>query len=172
MNEVLTDLVRHQAWAAKQLSQAVRLLGPEGQTATTPGAYGGLVATLYHAVQSEGYYCYLLADGNPGFSWDLSKQPSLDELDRRIPDLEAFWQKWLENPVDPETIVAQQSRGGGRDEARTSVLIAQLVYHGTAHREQVSAILTSLGASPPEIDAWTYGVAVGRVEMSVGASGN
>ena len=171
MNEVLVELMRHQTWSTRQLTNSFRALGPYGLEATVPGAYGGLLATLYHAVQSEGFYCFLLAGGKPGFAWDLSKQPALDELDRRADDLEAFWRVWLKQPLDPEKIVARQNPDGTRDEARTSIVLAQVVNHGAAHREQVSAILTSLGVAPPAIDAWAYGASEGRVEMSVGSGG-
>jgi uncharacterized damage-inducible protein DinB len=49
--------------------------------------------------------------------------------------------------------------------------LAQVVHHGSDHRSQVCTALTSLGITPPEIDLWAYGEAVGRtrdVELSKG----
>jgi uncharacterized damage-inducible protein DinB len=37
------------------------------------------------------------------------------------------------------------------------------LHHGTDHRSQICTALTSLGAEPPSIDVWDFGVEVGRV---------
>jgi len=87
MNELLLDLMRHDVWATRQLLNTIRLLPGEPLEATIPGTYGGLLSTIHHAVQSEGFYCYLLANGRPGFTWDISAKASLDELDKRTQDL-------------------------------------------------------------------------------------
>lgn len=166
----LLDAFRHNTWATEQLLDAVRALDEADLTATAPGAYGSILETLHHCAQSEGFYGYLLADGRPGFTWDLVVAPSPDEIGRRLADLSEFWDGWLAQPVDVDRMVERRNADGTRDEAAVGVLLAQVLHHGNIHREQVSAILTSLGRTPPEIDSWAYGVAVGRVTMDLPAT--
>jgi hypothetical protein len=48
-------------------------------------------------------------------------------------------------------------------EVEAGVIHAQIANHGNVHREQVCAILTSLGIEPPDISGWAFGVATGRM---------
>lgn len=50
----------------------------------------------------------------------------------------------------------------GADEARASVILTQALHHGSAHREQICAILTGFGMQPPDVQAWAYAEATGR----------
>jgi hypothetical protein len=46
---------------------------------------------------------------------------------------------------------------------KAGVLIAQALHHANVHREQVSAVLTSLDLAPPDISGWAYGRATGGI---------
>jgi uncharacterized damage-inducible protein DinB len=48
-------------------------------------------------------------------------------------------------------------------EVRAGVIVAQALHHGNAHREQICAILTSLGIEPPDIQPWECAWATGRI---------
>jgi uncharacterized damage-inducible protein DinB len=40
--------------------------------------------------------------------------------------------------------------------------VAEALHHGNVHREQICAILTSLGAQPPDIQPWGFADDTGR----------
>jgi uncharacterized damage-inducible protein DinB len=42
------------------------------------------------------------------------------------------------------------------------MLVAQALNHGNEHRAQIYTILTTIGVEPPDLDAWSYGLATGR----------
>ena len=46
---------------------------------------------------------------------------------------------------------------------RASVFVSQALHHGNAHREQICSILTSLGIEPPDVQAWGFAEATGRM---------
>jgi uncharacterized damage-inducible protein DinB len=52
--------------------------------------------------------------------------------------------------------------GYARD-ASIGVRLARAIHHGTDHRSQICAALTTLGLEPPLIDVWAFGVQTGRV---------
>ena len=37
------------------------------------------------------------------------------------------------------------------------VVLVQVINHATEHREQIKSMLSALGATPPDLDGWTYG---------------
>lgn len=43
------------------------------------------------------------------------------------------------------------------------VVMLQVINHATEHREQIKSMLSSLGLTPPSIDAWDYGEAANAV---------
>ena len=62
-------------------------------------------------------------------------------------------------PVDAEQFLILDE---GKYQAPASVLVAQALHHGNAHREQVCSILTGLGIEPPDVQAWAWADATGR----------
>jgi uncharacterized damage-inducible protein DinB len=50
----------------------------------------------------------------------------------------------------------------GTYEVNAGVVVAQALHHGNAHREQICAILTSLGMEPPDIQPWGFADETGR----------
>ena len=54
-------------------------------------------------------------------------------------------ERLLSEPVDAERVVVVDD---GALEVRAGVIVAQALHHGNAHREQICAILTSLGIEP------------------------
>ncbi|HWO69398.1 MAG TPA: DinB family protein [Actinomycetota bacterium] len=115
--------------------------------------------TLHHIISAGDYYRTLLAGVERRWR-SADPVPPLDELARRAEELAAFWEAFLAEPFDPERIVVDE---GGRLEIRAGVLLAQALTHGTDHRTQVLTILTTLGVEHPDLDAWDYGRATGRV---------
>jgi uncharacterized damage-inducible protein DinB len=82
----------------------------------------------------------------------------LDELERRAEENAEVWERFLSQPLEAtKRIILDQ----GAYEAEQSVLVVQALHHGNAHREQICAVLTSLGVEPPDIQAWAYAEATG-----------
>jgi uncharacterized damage-inducible protein DinB len=70
----------------------------------------------------------------------------------------------LGDGFDPDTVVQRIDTGDGYETYATlGIRFAQVLHHGTDHRSQICTALTSLGAEPPSIDVWDFGVEVGRV---------
>ncbi len=161
MNDPLLDPVRHNAWASRELIALCRGLPPEQLQASAPGAYGSIHRTLHHIVAAEDYYRSLLT-GAPRRWHSADEAPPLEEVGRRADELGAFWEDFLASPFDPERLITEEDQEGTH-RFRAGVLIAQMLNHGTDHRTQVLTILTALGVDHPDLDAWEYGRATGRV---------
>ncbi len=44
------------------------------------------------------------------------------------------------------------------------IVLAQTLHHGNVHREQVCNVLTAQGLEPPDLSAWAFGYASGRMQ--------
>ncbi|MGW0230358.1 DinB family protein [Actinopolymorpha singaporensis] len=163
MNEVLSDAVRHNAWATRQLiafCQDQNLTEDQLVNATGVGTFGGILATLHHIVTCDGSYVRRLARRE--LEWADS---GVDGVDLRTladwaADAEQVWEGVLADPIDVERVVVIDD---GLRECRAGIFVAQALNHANHHREQVCAILTGLGIEPPDIQAWEYAWATGRI---------
>jgi uncharacterized damage-inducible protein DinB len=159
MNEALLDAFRHNSWATKQLIGACRGLSEEQLAAPATGSFGGILATFNHIILSDAGYLRRLSGSAPAWVADREESADLGQLAARVEETERIWERFLSEPIDAERVLILDE---GAYEAHAGILIAQALHHGNAHREQICAMLTSLGVEPPDIQAWAYGEATGR----------
>ena len=162
MNDALLDPFRHNAWANREQLGFCGALEGEQLGETTVGAYGSIHGTLDHILDAEEWYLSLLEGVPPTWSEPDDPPPPITELLTRADEVAARFERLLSAPYDPDRLVEFDEDDGGRYGIRAGVLITQVLNHGTEHRDQVNAILTSLGVKAPELDGWAYGAAAGR----------
>lgn len=159
MNEALLEAFRHNAWATKQLLAFCRGLSEEQLTSSGTGTFGGILATFNHLVLSDARYLLRLAGSAPAWV-GRNERADLDQLKARVEETEQLWEQLLSKPVDAERVIIVDQ---GANQVRAGVFVAQALHHGNAHREQICAILTGLGIQPPDVQAWEYAWATGRL---------
>lgn len=159
MDEMLREAFRHNTWASKRLIAFCRDLTAEHLASTTQGTYGSILETLNHVIASEAGYLPRTKVNRPAWAGDDRDIQGLDELDTRVDELALLWEVYLTDPLDARHVLVLDA---GAYEAQSSIPIVQALHHGNVHREQVCAILTSLGIEPPDLQAWTWAEATGR----------
>jgi uncharacterized damage-inducible protein DinB len=160
VNEALLEAFRHNAWATKHLLASCRGFSEEQLGTPATGSYGGILATFNHLVLSDARYLLRLAGSAPAWAVDGDESADLDQLEARVEETEQLWEKFLSEPVDAERVIIVDE---GANEVRAGVFVAQALHHGNAHREQICAILTGFGMQPPDVQAWEYAWATGRL---------
>lgn len=158
LNELLSEAFRHGAWATRTLIAACRAL-PVEQLRQSARGYGSMLATLNHVVLSDAIYATILTGTRTGWMADGSETDDLDQLEARVDETERLWKEILTAPLDSERRLTLDA---GEYECHASVVIAQALHHGAAHREQVRAALAILGIRPPDLQPWAYAVQCGR----------
>lgn len=74
------------------------------------------------------------------------------------------WSRLLGDDLDPDLVLREVDEDDGyQKHAPMGIRLAQALHHGTDHRSQICAALTSLGVEPPSIDAWDSGLQDGHV---------
>lgn len=166
---LLSDAFRHHIWATEVILETCADLTEEQLSAPAPGTYGPIIDTLRHIVQADSFYLRIFTDGRIE-EIDAAAKLTVEELRAAFSGYGPAYEELLASAPDPEAWVIE--RGDyGEFHSKVGLRLAQVVHHGSDHRSQVCTALTSLGITPPEIDLWVYGEAVGRtreVELSKG----
>ena len=133
----MRDLARHNAWATDQVLACCRGLDEPTLNATVPGTYGTISATLRHLLRAEASYLYRLTGAWPEHPWPGDEAVGLGVLAARASTLASVWERF----------------------------IAQAFHHASEHRAQICTILGALGHEPPDVSAWGYAEATGRMTL-------
>jgi len=168
---ILADAFDHHVWATLRVIDACQALTDEQLATNVPGTYGSILDTLRHLVGSDRGYLNLLSGGRVELIDEDSG--SLAELRSAIEANGPVWADVLAAASDPDVSVTRVRDDGSTSTAPLGVRLAQVVHHGTDHRSQVCTALTSIGITPPEIDAWDFAWSQGRLsetEPTVAAS--
>lgn len=164
---MLADAFGHHAWATLRLIDACAPLRPDQLASSVPGTYGSILDTLRHLVGADRSYLAVLSP---------DVVPEIDEAELDLPGLRATmqangpsWAALVARSLDPDAVVVRRRDDGSESHAPLGIRLAQALHHGSDHRSQVCTALTALGIEPPEIDAWDFAWADGRlVEIPAG----
>ena len=159
---VLTDLLRHSAWANIALIEFVRGLEPAQRAWTAPGTYGAVDKTLAHIVSADTYYLFRLTGERPS-AGPPEKRPLIDleDLMRRAREAAMRYERYASGPVDPDEIRRHEVRPTAGDaetrEETVGTILAQAIHHGNEHRSHIGTILDAHGLSHPDYSGWAWG---------------
>jgi uncharacterized damage-inducible protein DinB len=163
VNATLKEAFRHHAWATRELLAFCAHLRPEqlSEPRSAPLAehHGSILETLDHIVCTDGRYLAALTGHRPAWANERGLSTDLDQLAPWVDEAEALWLGFLSVPDDAARIVFLDD---GTYETHAAVVTAQALHHGSAHREQVCAILRDLGLEPPDIQPWAFADSTGR----------
>jgi uncharacterized damage-inducible protein DinB len=158
---ILADAFGHHTWATLRLLDACLPLSDEQLGTTVPGTFGSILDTLRHLVGADRSYLELLSGG---------RVSDIDEKDMDLAALRTvierngpLWAEVVAGELDPDTMLVRHRADGSESHAPLGIRLAQVIHHGTDHRSQVCTALTSLGITPPDIDAWDYADSQGRL---------
>lgn len=165
---ILADAFGHHVWATLRLLDTCASLSDEQLDREEPGTFGSIRGTLRHLVGADASYLHLLSDG---------AVPELEDDSLTIPDMQAamqrhapVWSQVVGAAEDPDRVVIRHRDDGSQSLAPLGIRLAQVVHHGSDHRSQVCTALTVLGITPPEIDAWDFAHAHGRLSETAPSS--
>jgi uncharacterized damage-inducible protein DinB len=141
------------------LIEACGALTPEQAGASLPTGAGTPAATIKHLIGAESYYLSLIRGSFLDWDWDEERPYTTDQLLEYAGELSRAWEALLPG-LDPERMLDTR-----RSRLKAGVLLTQALHHANVHREQISAVLTSLGLTPPDISGWAYGRASGGIVL-------
>lgn len=164
MSSPLATAFEHHTWATLQLIDACRKLPAEALDTPVPGAFGSLLETLRHYINSDSFYLGII-DGGANRQ-ESARRLGLDGLARHAEATGHGWRAFLQRPdLDPDANQHEvDPRDGYTRDAPLGIRLAQALHHGYEHREQCCLALAALGYQPPDLSGWAFGAATGLVE--------
>ena len=159
------DLVGHHRWATAELLAYCRGLDEATLNATVPGTYGSIIETLQHLVDSEASYIRRLTGAWPDHPWKGDRAVGLEVLAERATILAVTLEQFLAGEWDSETLGEAYGDEGEVFAVRAGIFLTQALHHANEHRAHVCTILGALGHEPPDVSAWGYADATGRMTL-------
>ncbi|MBZ0288640.1 MAG: hypothetical protein K8I30_13565 [Anaerolineae bacterium] len=159
MNEnYLGRIFEYNNWANRKILDACRNL-TDAQLDADPASatYGSIRKTLVHLAAAQKGYLRLLT-----LPFEQRNSPVTLTYDEVWQTIQESGEALLAIALDPSGIDGM-TRIRTRDSFHVEpwVLLVQIINHGDEHREQIKSMLTALGITPPNMDGWMYGEAVG-----------
>lgn len=150
----ITTLYAYNDWATQRILVASARVSPDQFLAATHHSYGSLRGTLVHTLDAE-YGWRMLCQHNT-FTPEMNEAdfPTLDDLAQRWQVEEAAMQEYLTSLQDDDlTHLVRYTTDSGQKRARILWhCLLHVVNHGTQHRSEAAAILTSYGHSSGDLD--------------------
>lgn len=162
------DLAGHHGWATATLLSYCQGLDDATLNATAPGTFGTIIETLRHMIDSEMSYLFRLTAAWPERPWLYDEAVGVDVLLERAALLAETLRRFLSEDWDDDRIGEAYGADGVLD-VHAGVFLAQAIHHANEHRAHVCSILGALGYEPPEVSAWAYALATGRMTPKTAA---
>ena len=151
---MLEEFIRYNQWANQQLLTICMALDETLLNADIEGTAGSIRQTFSHLLQAEAGFLQRIhgVSPRPDFEWDAD--PDLVQMVSYAAQLgDAFLE--TVHQVDPTTNVHEESDVWSFD-YQARLIFMSLVYHGIAHRTDITSFLHRQGVALPELDVWGY----------------
>lgn len=156
---ILAKIFEHNNWANDKIIEACSALSADQLDAQPHSATKGTIReTLLHLVSAQSSYLKTLT-----LPVEERRAPvSVDFADLKE-SIQATGKSLLAFATGDSTPFSDPLETRQGDHVRPWVLMVQIINHATEHREQISSMLTALGVTPPDMDGWSYGDAMGAL---------
>ena len=150
----LVEFVRYNQWANQQLLALCMTLNEDLLATKIPGGYGSIRETFGHLLQAETGFLKRIhgAGPQPAFEWEES--PSLAQLATFAAQVGEAFLDTIQRV--PPTQNVHEAGDGWTFDYQARLIFMSLVYHGVAHRTDMTTFLNSRGVAVQELDVWGY----------------
>ncbi len=141
-------------WANGRILTAGRRLPEEAFTAPAGFSHGGLRGTLVHTLDAEYFWRILCMRGEFAPDLKIADFPTIESVAAYWESEEREMRAYLDRLEDGDlsAVVRYTIPEGETRERLLWQCLYHVVNHGTQHRSEAAAILTTLGESPGDVD--------------------
>jgi uncharacterized damage-inducible protein DinB len=154
--EHFSTLARYNVWATQRMLDAVNALDDAAYRKDVGLFFKSIHGTLNHLLVGEHLIWYpRFAKGtSPKLALDMEAEPIRERLGQALKGGAANWQPLMESwPAERfEGKLNYTTTRGQNVSLPFAATLAHVFNHGTHHRGQITAALTSLGQPCPELD--------------------
>jgi uncharacterized damage-inducible protein DinB len=154
--ETIRTHLRYTAWASKLIVDAASTLTEEELTRDFKSADKSVLGTLVHVFAADRVWLGRIQGTPPAKFIDPETDMKLSVLENDWPKVLEGWQQWADSIDDFTRKFAYKDLAGNSYESPHWQVVLHVVNHGTHHRGQASAMIRSMGYTPPKLDLIFY----------------
>jgi uncharacterized damage-inducible protein DinB len=170
LEPTMLEFFHYNHWANQELMMLCTTLHDDLITSTIPGSYGSIHMTFVHILKAEISFLKrtLGTYPEPPFTWDAP--PSFTHLMAYETTLHEALLDMLQRVSATHHV--HEAGDGWTFDYHSRLIFMSVVYHGIAHRTDITTALTHHGIRAPELDVWGYQAAYpDRFQASVVRTG-
>lgn len=154
LEPTLLEFFQYNHWANQELMSICLGLSEEIMTDKNPGSYGPIRDTFAHMLKAEISFLRRIHGTypKPGFQWE--ENPSLSQMMAYETTLHEALLNTLQRI--PATQNVHEAEDDWTFDYQARLIFMSVVYHGIAHRTDITTVLNNKGISLPELDVWGY----------------
>lgn len=154
LEPTLIEFFHYNHWANQELMALCTNLSNDLITVTIPGSYGSIRTTFTHILKAEISFLKRMHGSypKPTFLWE--DDPSLPQMMAYETILHDALLEMLQRV--PATHQVHEAGDGWTFDYHARLIFMSVVYHGIAHRTDITTALNHQGISVPELDVWGY----------------
>jgi uncharacterized damage-inducible protein DinB len=154
LEPTMIEFFQYNHWANQELMGICISLSDEIITAGIPGSYGSIRDTFAHMLKAETSFLMRIhgAYPEPDFKWE--ENPSLSQIMAYETALNEALLDTLERVAATQNV--HEEDDGWTFDYQARLIFMSVVYHGIAHRTDITTALNNKGLSLPELDVWGY----------------
>jgi uncharacterized damage-inducible protein DinB len=150
----MIEFFKYNHWANQELMSICITLSDEIFTSSIPGTYGSIRDTFTHILKAEISFLKRIHGTypEPDFKWE--ENPSLSQMMVYETVLNEALLDILQHV--PTTQNVHEEETGWTFDYQARLIFMSVVYHGIAHRTDITTLLNNKGIRLPELDVWGY----------------
>ena len=154
LEPTMIEFFQYNHWANQELMGICIGLGDEIITASNPGSYGSIRDTFAHILEAEISFLKRIHEvyPEPDFKWE--DNPSLSQMMAYEASLNKALLDTLQHVPAHQNV--HEEGDGWTFDYQARLIFMSVVYHGIAHRTDITTVLNNKGVSLPELDVWGY----------------
>ena len=155
MNNDLTEMLRYNAWANRELFEACRLLPDEQLDMQIPGVSGSVRELLMHI--AGGQQTFVLRTKGRQHEGELGRQSDWPGIETVIDIVVSTSDELIAiaEQLEPNEEVDLPYQGKTYRYPKRFFLV-HAMQHSTEHRTEVKVALAHIGIETPDLDGWRY----------------
>jgi uncharacterized damage-inducible protein DinB len=154
LEPTMIEFFQYNHWANQELMRICINLADEIVAESIPGSYGSIRDTFTHILKAEISFLKRIHGTypEPDFKWE--ENPNLSQM-------MAYETKLHESLLDilqqvPATQNVHEEGDDWTFDYQARLIFMSVVYHGIAHRTDITTVLNNKGINLPELDVWGY----------------
>ncbi|MCB0033260.1 MAG: hypothetical protein KDE51_04550 [Anaerolineales bacterium] len=150
----LVEFVRYDHWATQQLLTLCMNLNEALLSADIPGTYGSILKTFGHLLRAQAEFLERIHGSGTQLTLKWEENQTLTQMGAFADQLGEAFLNTIQH-VSPTKNVHEENDIWSFDYHARLIFMSQ-IYHGIAHRSDITTFLNNHGVVLPELDVWAY----------------